>query len=112
MAEPVLVEPSHKLAPEEVPAATQEPDQPWWCGHMTIELKQLLYLDDRCFFCRQKCDSTNPRHDHYSCPVARERQQQREHKEAKKRERKRLLDKLAYLNKYHGEQPSSKRARS
>ena len=30
---------------------------PWWEDPMTDELRQLLYLDHRCFYCRAKCDS-------------------------------------------------------
>lgn len=35
---------------------------------MTQELRLLLWADNRCYYCREKCASTNPPHNHYSCP--------------------------------------------
>ena len=60
---------------------------PWWEDPMTDELRQLLYLDHRCFYCRAKCDSTNPPHTHKTCPGR-----------AKKAARANLREKLAHLN--------------
>jgi hypothetical protein len=54
---------------------------------MTSELRELLAADNRCFYCREKCDSTDPPHSHRNCPAL-----------AKKLRKRELMDKLAHLN--------------